>query len=621
MRSKKIILPIIMTAFLFSLAFSLQAEDGSKKFTGNFLIGYRSVDTDGALSKYKEDINLTDGARLFNFNLHYSPGEKLQNLFDSLDLRVYNLGGDPFETFGLSIQKYGIYKFQYDRKKSTYFYEDLFEAGGHLYDMHTFDFDRVSDSGSLKVTLAKYADVYFNFDKYTKEGQSVTTFDINRIEFEFDKPIKEDSKSIAVGVDLHVKGYSFLAEAKFLEYYNSNSLFLPGYADGGTGARYPSSLSIFVLNQPYDFKTDTYTFKLNANPINNLLVSGSAQFSNMDMNLYFSEGAEGTNYLDRDFSYGFTGAGDFERKFNLIEGDLSYILFNKLAVVGAVRYHDFEQTGSMTIEGATKDADFSYDTLGIEGGLQYQFSSKFAVTAGYRYELRELENLETVEYETDTSRNGFFGNLKADLFKGFKLTMDYQHGTYENPYTLIGPTGFSRFRATAKYMNQGFNISTSYLMNKTESEVFGDTAWESDKNQLNFRLGYSGEAFRVSAGYANIDVEHKGDRTIAYPPAWSGGPGTFTWDILYEGKSSLLDLGASLSIMEGLNAGIYFNSYKNTGFWAIQRTMFKGYLEYMFDSGILAQLAYRYVNFEEADSGLNDYKANILEISFGYRWK
>ena len=621
MRSKKIILPVILTAFIFSLAFSLQAQDDSKKFTGNFSIGYRSVDTEGALSKYKEDINLTDGVRLFNFNLHYSPGETLQNLFDSLDLRMYNLGGDPFETFSLSVQKYGTYTFQYDRKKSTYFYEDMFEAGGSLYDLHSFDFDRISDSGSLKVTLHKNANVYFNFDKYTKEGESITTFDLNRIEFEFDKPIREESKSIAVGVDLHVKGYSILAEGKWMEYSNDNSLFLPGFEDGGAGARYPSSLSMFVLNQPYDFKTDTYTVKVNANPITNLLVSGSAQFNTQDMNLRFSEGADGVDYLGRNFEYGYTGNATFERKFNLIEGDLSYILFSKLAVVGAVRYHDFEQTGSMTIEDASKDADFSYDTLGIEGGLQYQFSSKFALTAGYRYEIRELENLETVEYETDTSRNGFFGNLKADLFKGFKLTMDYQYGTYENPYTLIGPTGFTRFRATAKYMKNGFNLSTSYLMNKAESEVFGDTAWESNKNQLNLRLGYSAKAFRISGGYAYIDVEHKGDRLIAYAPAWSGGPGTFTWDILYEGKSSLLDLSASLSLMDGLSAGAYFNSYKNTGFWEIQRTMLKGYVEYMFESGIVAQLAYRYVNFEEADSGHNDYKANILEISFGYRWK
>ena len=189
MRSKKIILPVLLAAFVFSLAFSLQAQDKNKGLTGNFQFGYRSVDTEGALTKYKEDVNLEKGLRLFNFNLHYAPTEKLQKLFDSLDLTIYNLGGDPFESFSLSVQKVGLYKFQYSRKKSTYFYDDQALAGGGLYDHHTFDFERYIDSGFLKVNVNKYVNVYMNYDRYTKEGESVTTYDINRVEFEFNKPL------------------------------------------------------------------------------------------------------------------------------------------------------------------------------------------------------------------------------------------------------------------------------------------------------------------------------------------------------------------------------------------------------------------------------------------------
>lgn len=621
MRSQKTLIIVLLTAFVFFLSSSLPAEENNAKFKGNFSFGYRTVGTEGTLSKYKEDFNLEDGFRLFNLNLQYIPGEKLQNLFDRLDLRVYNFGGDPFESFGLSIQKYGVYKFQYDRKKSTYFYEDLHQEGGHLYDMHTFDFQRISDSGFLKVFLSENIDVYLNYDRYTKEGESITTYDINRIEFEFDKPIKEESKSVAVGLDFHTRRYSVLAETKLLKYFNDNSLFLPGPADGGTGARYPSSLDYFVLNQPYDFKTNTYTVKFNANPFNSLLISGSAQFNNQEMNLYFSEGAEGIDFLGNCFGYGYEGDADFSRKFNLYDADLTYMLFNKLAIVGAIRYNDFEQSGDMTISGTTKDVSLSYDTLAVEGGLQYEISNNLAITGGYRYEERTLDGTETVEYETETTRNGFFGNVKANFFQGFKLTLDYQNGSYDNPYTLIGPTGFNRFRATAKYMSKGFSVSAIYLMNKTESEVFGDTTWESDKNQFNLRLGYRGDTFGVSAGYANIDVERKGSRTIWYPPAWSGGPGSFEWDILYEGTSNLIDGSLSVAVDKNFDVGVYLNYYKNTGFWDISRILFKGYVEYMFDNGIVAQLGYRTVKFEEKLSGYNDYKANILELSFGYRWK
>jgi hypothetical protein len=35
----------------------------------------------------------------------------------------------------------------------------------------------------------------------------------------------------------------------------------------------------------------------------------------------------------------------------------------------------------------------------------------------------------------------------------------------------------------------------------------------------------------------------------------------------------------------------------------------------------VARIGYRYVDFREKRGGFNDYKANILELSFGYRWK
>ncbi len=620
MQSKKIILPVLLAAFVFSLAFSLQAQDENKGLTGTFQFGYRMVDTEGALTKYKEDFNLEKGFRLFNLNLHYTPTEKLQKLFDRLDLTMYNFGGDPFESFGLSVQKIGLYKFKYDRKKSTYFYDDQTIAGGALYDHHTFDFVRYTDSAVLNVTLAKFVSVYMNYDRYAKEGESVTTFDINRVEFEFDKPVKEESKTAAIGVDFHIKRLSLNLETKKSKFTNENSLFLPGVAGGEAGAHYPSSLDYFVINQPYDLETNTFTLKFNSNPFDNLIISGSGQWNTQDMNLNFSEGAIGTDYLGYNFENAYQGSGTFDRKFNLLEADLTYLLFNKLAIVGAVRYNDFEQSGSMSIGGATESQDIGYDTIAIEGGLQFSLSSKFAITGGYRWEERNLAGLETVEYMDETSRSGFFGNLKANLFKGFNLTLDYQDGNVENPFTLIGPTAFSRFRITAKYRSGGLTLSTGILTKRSESDVFGQSAWASNRDQFNFRIGYRADIFSVSLGYSTINVQHDATRSIWYPPAWSGGPGTFAWTIDYDGKSNLIDGSLSLAITEDFNVGLYYNNYKNEGFWEISRTMLKGYVEYTLTNGLIASVGYRSVDYE-GNSGAENYKANIIELSFGYRWK
>jgi hypothetical protein len=52
--------------------------------------------------------------------------------------------------------------------------------------------------------------------------------------------------------------------------------------------------------------------------------------------------------------------------------------------------------------------------------------------------------------------------------------------------------------------------------------------------------------------------------------------------------------------------------------------MFKAYVEYTFMGGFVSRLGYRAYDFKEKDSVMiikNNYKAGILEISFGYRWQ
>jgi opacity protein-like surface antigen len=619
MKNKKIFIALTLTVFVFSAALSLQAQEQSRNLYGKFLLGYRFVDTSGTAERYKQDINLDEGLRLFNFNLQILPNETFKNLFDRIDINMYNLGGDPYETFRLAIQKSGKYKFQYDRRKSNYFYADQHEIdGGHLYNPFTFNFDRTMDSMLVKLWLHKYVDVYMNFDRYDKKGNSTLTLDINRIEFEFDKPIEENYKQFAIGVDFHLKNFTFVFEERVMDYENTNSLFLPGAADGGQGARYPSSLNFFNLDQPYDLKTYTHTFKATGRALDRLFLNAFAQISNQDMDLKYSEETDGVDYLGRFFDYSHSGKGEFDRNISLFDFDVTYLMFNKLAIVAAFRFNDFEQEGYLTIDGKKEDAMLKYNNKAAEGGLQYQFSPRMTLTAGYRYEIRELDGIETVDYEEDTVRNGFYGNINWDI-RAFKITADYQFGDYKDPFTLISPTSFHRFRFTAKANVKNFNFSGSYLWNKAQSEAYDDE-WDSTKNQLNLRIGYSGQKVRISGGYALIDVEHKGSRTIAYPPTWTG-PGSFPWDILYEGKSNLFDASFSADLAGDWALGGYANIYSNRGFWEIDRFTFKAYVEYTFDNGLVSQIGYRYVDFEEKMSGFNDYSANILEISFGYRWK
>jgi hypothetical protein len=175
MKRTSILLSALLAALVFSQALALQAQDKEKNFYGNFTFGYRAVDTSGAYDKYREHINLEKGVRLFNFNLSYLATNDLKKLFDRIDMNVYNFGGDPFETCSLSVQKYGAYRFQFDRRKSDYFYGD--QVGPRsFFDTNSFDFNRISDSGLFSLTLSKNINVFLNIDcfrataRYQRKG-------------------------------------------------------------------------------------------------------------------------------------------------------------------------------------------------------------------------------------------------------------------------------------------------------------------------------------------------------------------------------------------------------------------------------------------------------------------
>ena len=623
MRIKPVLLSLLLIVLALSSAASLRAQG---RFSGDFLLGFRFVDTSGpgAEYKYKEDINLRRGARLSNFNLSYVPDNGLKKFFDRIDVRVLNLGGDPYESISVGLQKYGRYEMRYDRRKSAYFYHDLTRTEfGALYDLFTFDFDRVQDSGSAKILLAKGVNLYFDFNRYTKKGVSTTSLDVERNEFEFDKPVDEDSREAALGLDLRFGRYSVVLEEKFLDYRNENSYFLPGYADGGPDAEYPSALNYFSMNQPYDLSGNRHSLRFTARPFSRLLVSGSGQIYTLDEDLSYSESASGLTYLNRRFQYAKSGSGQFDRNIQLAGLDLHYLLFSRFSLVGAVRFHNFDQTGDLTIDGETTSQDIGYKTWGADAGAQWELSSNLILTLGYRFENRDLENLETVDYELDTTKNGGFGNIRWDISRAFKLTLDYEHSGYQNPYTLISPTSYDRLRMTAKYQAGAVNFSASYLWNgvKSDLDASGVTPFETRRNQFSLRAGYHAEKIKAFAGFTYLQSKRDGERDVEYPPSFSGPGGSFLWDILYEGKGSIFDASLSFDLTTAVKVGGYALVYSNSGSYEVGRTTLKLYLEYNLIGGYIAQAGYRYVNFNEERGGFNDYRANIFELSFGYRWK
>ncbi len=587
-----------------------EEEQDNGTFKGSFLVGYRNVDVDGSMTKYKQHLNLETAPTLHTFYATYEPGKEMKKYMDFFSIYMHNLGGEPFQSFGVEARKYGMYSFKYERRNSLYFYEDILEGDHH--DHHMYDFERTMDIATLNIQLSRAATLYLGFNRYEKTGSSETTLDWEHDEFAFDKPVEEVKNEYTIGLNYALEGVTFSFEEKIRDYENTNSLFLPGASAGFTGGDDPTVLNYLYSNMPYDFTSYNHTARVMAKPTPWLIFKGAASWESLEMNLDYWESADGVSYTTMPYVYTESGEGTMNRDISLYDFDVSLLLSDSLAVVGAFRYHDFDQDGTMNVDMAETMTVYMFNTTSFEAGLQYAFTPQLTLTAGTRIESRDVEAGEEgddLEVHT-TEQTGLYGNVSYNC-KNFSVSGDYQLGTYDDPYSLASPTDMNKLKLNARAKFGKFFVNGSYMMKSLENE---DSEWTLDHDTLGVRLGYHCDKIYASAGYRMMNIEQSVTRNLVF----YGSPAV--WEVLYEGTTNMFDAYGHLKLSKKFGLGAYVNYFDNADSWAVSRLDFKGFIEYTFCPGYKINAGYRYVDYQEEEEGLNDYSANILEFGIGYSW-
>lgn len=674
----KPILLFLAVALLWPAAVWAEEE---KEFNGKFLFGYRLVDTSGSDAKFREDINLESGARLFNFQLSYAPRGEGKKLLDEVSLTAFNLGGDPFESFQVQAVKYGAYTFSYQRLKSDYVYADelwseplyfwqMRESTGG--DYHTFHFQRVSDRAAAKIWLGKNAHFYFNFDRFRKTGGSTTTVDVFQEEFEVDKPVDQSSKEVTLGLDYTSPLLTASFHEKIRDFKDANSMFLPGYSEGewyGYPSPNSAAMAFYYLDMPYDSRSYTHSGKVVFKPSKKFLLQGGLHIINLEMDDFaYREDAKGTDRNGKPQAYTYTDkAFDMSRDITLADVNLSYLFCRKLSLVAAFRYGKHKQESRLEIEGgptAPNPASFAatenLHTTGVDAGLQFQPQSKLTFTVGFRHEKRTIE-FEGGRPDEETKRLGLFGNVVYNPLKGLHLTADYQYGDYKDPVLPVAPARQHRLRVTALYKRGSLYANASLWWAKTTNDtaLYNPTipqlsnGWEGRSTTVNLRLGYVSKTLHIGAGWNWIDT-----RNTANDRRLNGATPYLAWPIYYCGTINLLDFNVRYTLQPRWSFGATVGHYTAPAYYGgyyvykasndsataaqptftrdenyknrdLSRLTLKPFIEYTFSGGLSLQVSYWLVDFKDpfaihytASAVQLDrkYKANIFEITFGYRW-
>lgn len=589
--------------------------------SGSVSLGVRSVEVGGAVTKYREDVNLDDGVRLFDLRLRYAPPRDAESIVDRIDLTARTLGGDPYESIALSVQKYGAYKLKLDHRRSEYFYEDTLVpaalaninsvTGG---DFHTFDFERVRDTASLDLDLSPDTKLSFGLERQTRTGESTTTLDIQRDEFELDRPIDESLNALTAGIQHSWDKVTVVFQEELKKFENTNEMFLPG-ASPGTNTLDPADLQFFFLDQSYDFDSRAHLVRVLANPTTRFQLRAALRREDLDLDMNASEQSDGTSFTGAPFATDISGSAAIGRDLDFDEVDFQFDVNERLRLVGGLRSSSLDQRGSLIFGSDAGAGAWDIDTDGLEIGVEFAARENLVFSVGFSNEERDTTGSNAFAGAQGTSqvvtdRDGFFARALYESGPGLEVTVSIEENSIDNPFALASATDNIRYKLGFRHRwSNGVSLTGSHRRTDVENDNSG---WASDTEQTAVRLSYGNARLQVSGGYTSVDTARSVDQLV------TAGFRQDLFLIGYTADSTFVDASARWQINDTISIGGDIRRYENDGSFAVDRDDFRAFVDLRLTDDYSLEIAYR--EFDYLEDVFDDYDAEILEVALRLHW-
>ena len=589
-------------------------------FSGRLSLGVRSVDVNGSRPKFREDIDLTGGARLFELGFTLLPEERHRWLADRVDVDVRNVGGDPFRTLRLGVRKFGAFNFKFDRRGSDYFYDDVIlpsaladndrvSAG----DFHRFDFERIRDTAQLTVDLSSGATLDFGMERSSRTGSSTTTREIQRDEFELDQPIEEELRAYHAGFSYAWKNLTVMVEERLRDYDNDTEIFLPLPSSGADSGDL-SELDAYFVDQFYGYRSREHVARLTARPGSRIELNLAAVLQSLDLDMSRREFGEGVDFSGLPFTSDVSGPAEVARDTQLYDLDLTYYVSERLRIISGLRRQRLDQGGTVRFDGEPDGSQWDMEVTRLEAGLTLLPRSDLTLTAGGRHERRQTvqsrDGIDDVGLQGhDTERGGLFFKVGYTPSRRLRVTASVEENSIQAPFSLASPSDSRRLRLQGRYAwDNGLGLRASYRSTDLSNAA---SDWHAESAFTDVGVSYIDDRLEISLGYTQLESRRNVAQLV------SGGTRQELFPVVFEAESEFVNGSARVQVQDWLGVGGRFRVFKNGGSFSRSRDDLSGFVQLGFGTNYVLDLSYLVVDYGE--DGFDDFDARILEVSIGYR--
>ena len=263
--------------------------------TGSVDFGYRFTSIGGDNDVYRSVVNLGQGPRLLGLDLTIVDPQK--RLFDHLDVRANNWGGDPYNTLHVNASKRGIYDFNFDYRDIAYFnllpsFADPLLGSGLVLDEDSYFARRRMSDFQLDLLPGHRIMPYLAYGRDSGQGTGITTFESDVNTYPVADRMFDKTDNYRGGVRLEFNRFHATLEQGGTTLRDDQQAYDSTLNYGNNYQPYfGQTLDLTNLAQAYGIRGDSIYSKVlfTANPFSWIDVSGQFLYSRPETNVSYSQ--------------------------------------------------------------------------------------------------------------------------------------------------------------------------------------------------------------------------------------------------------------------------------------------------------------------------------------------
>ena len=470
---------------------------GGFKVTSSIELGVRGLSVNGSYNKFRSDLNYKPGFRFFDSSFLMEDKEGKNRAFDTLLVNNSGWSADPTGFTRVIIEKTGIYRFNANVRRVTYFNNlnnHALNEHNH-YTRHKFgDFDLTVFPQSEKFRL----NFGYSFDRNSGPGtQTVRGFSASSgDEFPVISDFQTRANDVRVGVDTKLLGFnlSFLQGYRYFKDDTNYTITAPAPGNNTT-----NTTALATFSRQFPVKGNAYYTLFNAHRTFAKKVDFTARiiYSSTYTKSQLIERITGrdsaNNFVDLDR---FDISGNAKRPQTRGDFGWTFLVTDKFTISETFTFDRFSIDGGEQFAGALFRRNAAGNPLATvftnSTGYRsteyrryintveadYQFNNRVGFHIGYRYTNRRVELgvvdltatspvsatnplIEAEEFDNHT--NTLIAGMKIKPMKSWVLFWDVEHGSADNVFTRIANYKFTNFRVRSRWTFNKFGLNVSAM--------------------------------------------------------------------------------------------------------------------------------------------------------------